>query len=135
MLFYMATSTTSKKGIGKMTKSDIASLVDKGAALKLKMDKLETELSEINKKLKAEAKKKKAKELAGSKFTAKFSPHTWTDCEPRDVYDVCPSMDQFFGLVKVKISDAKKSLGETLFGSVSSQQSIPFHKISYRKNK
>jgi len=114
----------------------IAELVDKGYELDSTIKKLKKELDEIKKLVKSHAKKYKQREVVGSKSMAVVSDTGYTTADPQLLYDHLDEQGrehEFWSLVNVKITDAKKLLGETGMSVIGESGSIPFNKISFKK--
>ena len=117
-----------------MTSKEIKDLVDKGRQLKELIDSKEVELDKIKKKLKAEAKTKKADHFLGNKHFARISPQTATIIDTEEAYQVFCDMDMestFWECCKMLVTDTKAAIGETQLASVSETKSVPYQKISF----
>lgn len=111
-------------------------LVDRGFDLASQIKEMESELDEIKKTLKQHAKEKKLQEIVGRKAVAKFSPQSYTSCDPKTLHKKMEELAMghlFFDYVKVQITKAKAALGETVFSTVSKSGSTPFAKVTFKK--
>lgn len=112
-----------------------AEKVDRGRFLSASIKKMEDELEEIKKTLKAHAKKHTLLEIAGKKAVAKFSPTGWTSVDSLALFKKMKALkqkDKFWKLVKVQIGPAKKLLGEVVFEDIADTGSIPYNKITFK---
>lgn len=115
----------------------IAEKVDRAHFLSMEIKKMEEELDGLKKDLKAHAKKHNYPEIVGKSSKAVFGPTGWTSIEPKKLHETLKDMElskKFYDLVKVKITDAKKLIGETVFDSISKSGSIAYNKVTFKKS-
>jgi hypothetical protein len=117
-----------------MTNEELRKLVDQGRGYKEEMDSIEVKQSKIKAILSKEAKVRKVDFFLGNKHFCRVSPMTGTLCEPTDLHDTFVELereDEFYDCVKVKITESKAALGETVFGSISEIKSEAYKKVSF----
>lgn len=116
----------------------IVDLVDRGFQLSTSIKKSEAELDEIKRSLKIHAKKYKKPVVEGNKAKALVQPMSFTSISPKALYDYLAEQgreSEFFGLVKVKITNTSKSLGEVAVDHIGDTTTLDYHKIQFKKLK
>jgi hypothetical protein len=119
-----------------MNLEELSKLVDKGRNIKEKIDALELELVGVKKTLSKEAKTRKVGYFLGKKHFARVSPHSITECDPEKLEETLAGMDmadEFYECIKVKVTETKKLMGETVFASISETKSEAYKKVSFLK--
>jgi hypothetical protein len=117
-----------------MTNAELRKLVDKGRKLKEQADSIDTELKKVKEVFRKEAKSRKIDHFLGDLNFCKVSPQTVTNCDPEQFHETMMELDrldEYYDCIKVKITEAKAALGETVFNSISSSESIPYQKVSF----
>ena len=114
-----------------------AALVDYGFRLKEEFDIMELQLDEVKAEARERAKKQKIDHFFGNEHFLTVSPGSSTTCDPKDLHDAYVDMQnekEFYATVKVLVGKAKKDLGETVFGSISEVETIPYRSVSFKAN-
>lgn len=114
----------------------ICELVDRGFVLDTTIKKAEKELAEIKKTLKAHAKQYKKDVVEGEKSKAVVSDTGYSSADPEKLYDYLEDQGResdFYGLVGVKIKEAKSLLGDIGFSVIGTSGTIPYNKIQFKK--
>ena len=117
-----------------MTNAELRKLVDKGRKLKEQADAIEVESKKVKTILKKEAKTRKVDYFLGDNNFCRVSPQTSTECDPQELEGTLVDLerqDEFYGCIKVKVTEARAALGETLFNSISETKSEAYQKVSF----
>ena len=120
-----------RKGI-KMNLEELSKLVDEAGKIKDTIDELEEKLKKIKSTFCKEAKARKRNHFLGKKRFVRVDPLTITSCPPKELEQTFAEMgrrEEYYDCVKVKVTEAKAALGETIFGDISSSDSIPYKKV------
>jgi|GEM_PF-3774371 len=115
-----------------MTNEEIKNMVDEAGRLDEQIKSLTKERDKLTKKLKKEAKISDVSVLIGNIFKYVLSDVETIDIEPTDLLDVC-GFDKFIQLVKVKIQEARKRLGEDVVSNIGIVEVKKKHKGSFKK--
>ena len=113
-----------------------ADLVDLGFQLKSKYDLMEVRLDAVKAEVKERAKRAKQDHLYGGSHFVNVSPGSSTSCDPKELYDAYDDLGNelgFFSAVKVLVGQAKKDLGETIFGTISKTNTFPYNTVSFKE--
>ena len=119
-------------------KEEMVKIVDEAYELDREIKAGEEDLKVAKGQIRQYAKQRKIDRVEGSdgRF-AKVSPRGYTECHPRDLYAYMKEIgreEDFWGMIKVDITKAKKDLGETGFGSVSTTGSIPYNTVALKSD-
>jgi hypothetical protein len=111
-------------------------MVDEGFALNEKVKEGEKRLKEIRTELLKYAEDTNTKVLQGFLAKVEIRPTTSTEIEPGKLKALLTKMSKaslFYELLKVKITDAKKYLGEETLRPISKTTTEEYGSISYKK--
>ena len=122
--------------MGDLGKMSTPALVDLGYRLKSELDTVETELDGVKAEVRKRATKEKADYYIGDNHFVNVSSQTSTSCDSLELYDTYVEIGRekdFFAMVKPLVGQAKKDLGETLFGSISNEDTKPYSKVMFKE--
>lgn len=123
----------------KQEQVDLAELIDRAYLLDVDIKQKSEELKGHKKTLKEQAEARGVKELEGHEGKINFSDEESTHIDPETLYhfllDNGFSLENFFGMVKVQVSEAKKQLGNMLLDEVAEFSYKEYSKSSLKKKK
>lgn len=117
-------------------KKMIKDLVDEGEKIDKKIKKLEKELNNIKKQLKAHAKRYELNEIKGNTATVIISESNYSTVNPIDLFNLLKKLklyDKRFDLINVKIKDTRSFLGEINFDLINVPSTIEYNKCSFKE--
>jgi hypothetical protein len=113
----------------------LGQLVDEGCKLKIDIEMKTERLSEIKKKLLQIAERDGTPKMYGKIGQVSIQASSKSSCEVDDLIEMLEKLDKSESLpklVKVKITNAKKFLGEEIFGEISNTSYTKYGKVAFK---
>jgi hypothetical protein len=111
-------------------------LVDRGFMLDQRIKKAEKELDGIKRDIKKYGKERDDPVVEGLKSVAMLTDMGWSSIDAYKLYNWLEEQEretEFFDLVKPKVAEVKKAIGETAFGRIGKTGTLTYHKIQFKR--